>query len=399
MTSPRFSRRTGWDLAETEWARRLRERRADGLPILDLTASNPTRCGFDYDREGILDALREPAALDYDPNPRGIPTARQAIAEYYADHGATVDPEAIFLATSTSEAYSHLFRLLCDPGDEVLIAQPSYPLFDFLADLNDVRLAPYPLFYDYGWHLDPEALRQKITYRTRAIVVVHPNNPTGHFTKAAEREILEQLCAEHGLALIVDEVFLDYPIGQNWGERPRSFAAGEHPALTFVLSGLSKVAALPQMKVSWIACFGPDRQLRTALERLEVIADTYLSMNAPAQWAFPRWMAGRARIQHEISARVRENLQALDLGLSGQSVANRLLIEGGWYAVLRIPATDSDTKTAIGLLEEFGIAIHSGGFFGFPDAGWLVVSLLGRPDEFLHGIIDLAAYLQRLHER
>jgi len=398
MTSPQFSRRTGWDLAETEWARRLRERRTAGLPILDLTASNPTRCGFDYDAEGILAALRESAALDYDPDPRGILRARRAVADYYAGHGAMIDPEAIFLTTSTSEAYSYLFRLLCDPGDEVLIAQPSYPLFDFLADINDVRLAPYPLFYDYGWHLDPEALRQRITYRTRAIVVVHPNNPTGHFTKAVERAVIEELCAEHGLALIVDEVFLDYPIGDGWGEAARSFADGDHPALTFVLSGLSKVAALPQMKAAWIACFGPHQQLLTALDRLEVIADTYLSMNAPVQWAFPSWMAGRGRIQRQIAERVQANFEALDAVLASQSVTTRLQIEAGWYGVLRIPAAESDTKTAIDLLEEFGVAIHSGGFFGFPDTGWLVASLLSRPEDFLRGMMNLTAYLKALHE-
>ncbi len=284
-----FSRRTGWDTAETEWAKLLRERRAAALPgvdpIWDLTASNPTRCGFVYDTEAILGALRDPAVLDYDPNPKGLLLAREAVAGYYAGHGASADPEHIFLTTSTSEAYSFLFRLLCDPGDEVLIAQPSYPLFDFLADLDDVRLVSYPLFYDYGWHLDPAALRERITPRTRAIALVHPNNPTGHFTKAAERTILESLCAEHGLALIVDEVFLDYPLAEL--SEP-SFCAGEHPALTFVLSGLSKVAGLPQMKASWVACFGPEQILAPALERLEVIADTFLSMNAPVQCATPQ---------------------------------------------------------------------------------------------------------------
>jgi len=398
MTSPPFSRRTGWDLAETEWARRLRERRAAGLPILDLTASNPTHCGFDYDEDALLSALRDPAALVYDPNPRGIPAARAAVADYYARHSATVDPERVFLTTSTSEAYSYLFRLLCDPGDEVLIAQPSYPLFDFLADLNDVHLAPYPLFYDYGWHLDPEALRRKISYRTRAIVVVHPNNPTGHFTKAAERAVLEEICVEHGLALIVDEVFLDYPLGEEQIAQPQSFAVGGHPALTFVLSGLSKVAGLPQMKAAWIACFGPNQQLQAAMDRLEVIADSYLSMNAPVQWAFPRWMAARGNIQKQIRARTEANLQAFDAALTTQTVVTRLQVEAGWYAVLRIPATKDDTGTAIDLLEEFGLAIHSGGFFGFPDSGWLVASLLTRKDDFSLGINQLDSYLKQLHE-
>ena len=214
------------------------------------------------------------------------------MAGYYSDHGAPVDPEHILLTTSTSEAYSFLFRLLCDPGDEVLIAQPSYPLFDFLADLDDVRLVSYPLFYDYGWHLDPAALRERITTRTRAIALVHPNNPTGHYIKAAERAILEGICTERDLALIVDEVFLDYPLGESSLER--SFSGGDHPVLTFVLSGLSKIAGLPQMKAAWMACFGPQPELDEALVRLEVIADTYLSMSAPIQWAMPELLAGRA---------------------------------------------------------------------------------------------------------
>jgi alanine-synthesizing transaminase len=397
----RFARRTGWELGETAWARRLRERRAAGLPVIDLAASNPTQCGFDYDAESTLAALHNPAALTYDPDPRGILAARQAIGDYYADpgasgRGAAVDPEHIFLTTSTSEGYSFLFRLLCNPGDEVLIARPSYPLFDFLADLNDVRLKSYPLFYDYGWHLDPEALRREITDRTKAIVVVHPNNPTGHFTKAGERVILQELCDEYGLALIVDEVFLDYALERE--ARPVSFAAGDHPVLTFVLSGLSKVAALPQMKVSWIGCFGPAGPLRGALDRLEVIADTYLSMSAPGQLALPQWMAGRSTLQKQILDRVCANLGALDGFLAERGLVRRLLVEAGWSAVLRIPAIHSDAQTTFDLLEEFAISVHPGSFFGFGDSGWLVISLLVEQDAFLRGMSGLGEYLQRIHE-
>jgi len=407
MTEQRFSRRTGWDTTETEWARLLRERRAAGLPIVDLTASNPTRCGFEYDAEAIMAALQDPAALEYDPNPKGLLRARAAVAAYYAGHGASehgtgntgaagVDPEHIFLTTSASEAYSFLFRLLCDPGDEVLVAQPSYPLFDFLADLDDVRLVPYPLFYDYGWHLDAEALRGKITPRTRAVVLVHPNNPTGHYTKAGERATLESICAEYGMALIVDEVFLDYPLGE--GVPGRSFAAGEHPVLTFVLSGLSKIAALPQVKAAWMACFGPQPSLDGALERLEVIGDTFLSMNAPVQCAIPAWLAGRSRMQEQIRARTKGNLRSLDEVFGEGNRARRLQVEAGWYAVLRIPATVRDEETASRLLKEHGIAIHSGDFFGFGVSGWLVASLLPRPEIFMSGIRKIADYLQQEHE-
>jgi alanine-synthesizing transaminase len=387
----RFSRRTNWDVSESEWAKLLRERRAAGLPILDLTASNPTRCGFDYDAEAILSPLRRPEALDYDPNPKGLLRAREAVARYYTAHGAAVDPEPIFLTTSTSEAYSFLFRLLCDPGDEVLIAQPSYPLFDFLADLDDVRLVPYPLFYDYGWHLDPAALRERITPRTRAIALVHPNNPTGHYTRAAERAVMEEICAELDLALIVDEVFLDYPLAE---VRQSSFAAGDHPALTFVLSGLSKIAGLPQMKAAWIACFGPQAALDVAVARLEVVADTFLSMNAPVQCAIPEWLAGRESIQQQILLRTRENLQVLDAAFPAGGQVRRLVADAGWYAVLQIPAVAKDEETTLRLLKERGVAVHSGDFFGFPDSGWLIVGLLIEDSEFANGISNISHYLK-----
>ena len=211
----KWSARTQWDLAETPWAEELARLRSAGIPLFDLTASNPTRCGFAYDAESILEPLNNPAALEYEPDPKGLRTAREAVSLYYRDHTAAVDPDQIFLTTSTSEAYSFLFRLLCDPGDEVLIGQPGYPLFDFLAQLGDVRLVPlFPLFYDHGWHLDLEALRRRVTPRTRAIALVHPNNPTGHFTRPSERAAIEEVCREHGLALIVDEVFLDYQFGR-----------------------------------------------------------------------------------------------------------------------------------------------------------------------------------------
>src|ERR1039458_1239624 len=238
----RFSSRTSWDIAESSYAAVVREARASGRRLYDLTVSNPTRCGFSYDADALLDALRGSRALVYDPDPRGMKVAREAVVGYYAGHGAGLRVDDLVLTTSTSESYSYLFRLLCDPGDEVLVARPSYPLFDFLADLDDVRLRPYPLFYDHGWWIDFAELERAITLRTRAIVVVHPNNPTGHWTGAREREALEALCARHGLALIVDEVFLDYSLnnGPLRESAAGSFACGAHPVLTFVLSGLSK---------------------------------------------------------------------------------------------------------------------------------------------------------------
>ncbi|HVT98608.1 MAG TPA: pyridoxal phosphate-dependent aminotransferase [Acidobacteriaceae bacterium] len=385
----RFSSRTAWDLAETQLARALRERRASGREVLDLTASNPTQCGFAYDEAGILAALGDRAALTYDPNPRGMRHAREAVCRYYAERDAQVEPEQVFLTTGTSEGYGWLFRLLCDADDEVLIAAPSYPLFDFLAQIEDVRLVSYPLVYDHGWQIDFPGLREQITPRTRAIAVVHPNNPTGHYTRDAERRELEQICAERKLALIVDEVFLDFPLTSAAKTRqdgaPRSFAAAEHSCLTFVLSGISKIAALPQMKVAWIVACGPEPERGEALERLEVIADTFLSMNGPVQCALPAWLAGSAAIQEQIRARTATNLQNLDHTLLRYPVVTRLEVEAGWYAVLRVPALGNDEDLAVRLVEECGVYVHPGSFFGFAGEGWLVLSLLTPEEEFRRG--------------
>jgi aspartate/methionine/tyrosine aminotransferase len=283
--------------------------------------------------------------------------------------------------------------LLCDPGGEVLIAQPSYPLFDFLAQIENVRLVPYPLFYDHGWRMDVESLRRQITAKTRAIALVHPNNPTGHFTKDFERAELEELCAGHGLALIVDEVFLDYGVR---GHAGRSFACRPHPVLTFVLSGLSKIAALPQMKAAWIAAFGPEPELTEALDRLEVIADTFLSMNGPIQCALPAWLAERSVLQTQISNRVEQNLRSLDRLLSSQTMVSRLEVEAGWYAVLRVPALESGEELAVRLVRDHGISIHPGYFFGFAGNGWLIVSLLTLAGEFADGIRTICFFFNQI---
>ena len=373
-----WSTRTAWDLTETPWARHLARLRTAGAQLCDLTASNPTHCGFGYETASILAPLSDPGALSYNPDPRGLRAARGAVCRYYRDHGALVEPEQIFLTTSTSEAYSFLFRLLCDPGDEVLIGQPGYPLFDFLARLDDVGLVPYELFYDHGWHLDLESLRRRVTSRTRAIMIIHPNNPTGNFTKRGEREAIEALCRQQGLALIVDEVFLDYGVDQ----RGESFATGSHTVPTFVLSGLSKVAALPQMKAAWIACFAEGEAMR----RLEVISDTFLSLSAPIQCALPVWLSERATLQGQIMERLQANLVSLDAILLQQKLVSRLTVEAGWYAVLRVPGLQPQEDTALDLLLEQGVIVHPGGFFGFSGQGWLVVSLLTPLEEFSEGI-------------
>ena len=378
----RFSTRTAWDTAESSYGAAVREVRASGRRVYDLTVSNPTRCGFRYDTEALLGPLRDPRALVYDPDPRGMRTAREAVARYYAGHGAEVAVDDLVLTTSTSESYSFLFRLLCDAGDEVLVAQPSYPLFDFLADLDDVRLRPYPLFYDHGWWIDFSELERTITPRTRAILVVHPNNPTGHWTGAGERERLESLCVRHGLALIVDEVFLDYPL-RELTPAARSFACGAHPALTCVLSGLSKIAGLPQMKAAWIAAFGPERERGDALARLEIVADTFLSMNAPVQLAMASWLAGRAGIQGQIVERARGNLTTLR-GVAGESPGRLQVLEvdAGWSAVLGLPGCVGEAECAERLARERGVIVHPGSFYGMGEAGRVVVSLIGPAEEF-----------------
>ena len=394
-----FAKRTNWSLAPNRLSQALDRRRAEGRPVLDLTASNPTDCGFAYVGEAILRALANPAALTYSPDPKGHETARRAVAGYYAARGSRVSAEDVLLTTSTSEAYSWVFRTLCDPGDALLIPAPSYPLLGFLADLHDVQLVRYALLYDHGWQMDWTALEQAITPATRGVIVVHPNNPTGHFTSPAEANRLSALCAARGMAIIADEVFLDFvldagqaPAGgcQPTDGAPQSFAANSG-ALTCTLSGISKISGLPQMKAAWLAVSGPEPGKSQALARLELIADTYLSPNAPVQLALPAFLEQRSGFQRQALARLRQNLAELDRQLAGHKTCSRLKIEGGWYAVLRVPATRSDEDLAIELLTTHGIYVHPGHFYDFPADGYLVVSLLPPERDFAEGMRHLLA--------
>jgi len=377
-----FADRTNWNLAGNRLSEALARHRAGGKRLFDLTASNPTECGFEYDSEAILAAVRNPAALRYEPNPKGLEVARLGVTEYYSARGTMVSAADIVLTTSTSEAYSFVFRLLCNPGDELLIPAPSYPLFGFLADVQDVKLVRYPLVYDHGWQIDLHSLQQAITARTRGVIVVNPNNPTGHFVKERELAKLNELCAAHGLALIADEVFLDFAMGD---AKTVTFA-GNAGTLTFAMSGLSKIAGLPQMKMAWVIASGPEGLRRRALERLEVIADTYLSPNAPVQLATPAFLGQRHGFQRQLMARVRKNLAELDGQLVLQKSCGRLEVEGGWYAVLRVPATGSDEELAIELLTKQDVYVHPGHFFDFSGDGYLVVSLIAREEEFAEGM-------------
>jgi aspartate/methionine/tyrosine aminotransferase len=315
-------------------------------------------------------------------------SAREVVAGLYAEHyGAAVSADNVVLTASTSEAYGYLLRLLCEPGDAILVPSPSYPLFDLLARLHDVDLVPYPLVYHDGWQIDPASLAAAVTPRTRAIVTIHPNNPTGHYCSASDRAALYSVAREHDLALIVDEVFLDYAVEAD-GEA--TLAASDPPVLTLVLGGLSKLLALPQMKLAWTIVCGPPTAVAAAMHRLEVIADTFLSVATPPQLALPQWLSHRAIIQTQIKSRVTSNLRALDQVIGG-SVVSRLKMEGGWAVVLRIPATCNDHEFATRLLEERGVGVHPGSFYGFPGSGWLVISLLPEPHIFHSGIASFLA--------
>jgi alanine-synthesizing transaminase len=379
-----FSDRTNWKLTRNRLTEALEQVRSSGARVLDLTISNPTRAGLHYDEPLILQSLASPQAMDYDPQPKGLPGARAAVADYYrTTHGIQhLEPERLILTTSTSEGYSFVFRLLCNPGDELLVPKPSYPLFEFLADLQDVKLVPYPLIYDHGWQMDLPSLQKAVTKRTRGVVVVHPNNPTGSYVHPRERELLNRFCREHALALIADEVFLDYAHDR----APRQSFVANQDVLTFTLSGVSKISALPQMKVAWIVTSGPAAEVEAALARLEVIADTYLSMNAPIQWAVPVLLEQRRNIQRQLMERVRRNLDELDGQLTELKACERLHLEGGWNVVLRVPVTRSDEQLAVELVREKRVLVHPGHFYDFASDGYLVVSLIAAEREFGEGI-------------
>ena len=384
-----FADRTSWNLKPNRLAEALERHKSSGRKLLDLSASNPTECGFRYDASAIIRSLCTPASLQYHPDPRGLKSARQAVSDYYAALGENVAVEDLLLTASTSEAYSFVFRLLCNPGDELLIPTPSYPLFDFLADVNDIKLTRYALFYDHGWHIDLHALKQAITPRTRGIILVHPNNPTGHFTKPEETTQLNEICSANSMAIIADEVFLDFALG-NAGHAHQSFVANS-AALTFTMSGISKVSGLPQMKFAWLAVSGPDKMKTESLARLEMIADTYLSLNAPIQLASPVLLQQRSGFQQQLMDRVRKNLAHLDTELAQARKVTRLEVEGGWYAVLRIPATRPDEEFAIDLLEKNDVYLHPGHFYDFSGDGYLVISLITPEQDFSEGLHRLLA--------
>ncbi|MBI4227489.1 MAG: pyridoxal phosphate-dependent aminotransferase [Candidatus Omnitrophica bacterium] len=398
-----FARRTAWELGENALARRRAALERAGVPLLDLTESNPTRCEFTYPPE-LWQTLADPAAAAYDPSPLGWLPAREAVARGYADKGAAADPRRIVLTASTSESYSFLFRLLADPGDAILVPRPSYPLFDYLAGLHDVEPVAYPLAGGGPWRYDVDALRAALTPRTRAVVVVHPNHPTGSVLSGETWAALAALCADRGIAVIADEVFADYLVEP--ARVPRTLLSGTLPVpgtslypvpetLVFALGGLSKFLALPQMKLGWLAIGGPPALVEPALARLELIADTFLSVNTPAQRALPRWLAHAPAIQHQLRERIAENRQWLRGLTHGSDPFDVLASDGGWAAVVRVPGLDDEEAFALECLEQARLMVHPGYFYDVETPGHLVLSLLPPTARFREGVARLRQVLEK----
>ncbi len=391
-SSPSFSARFHWDSRPNPLTELLRDKRGAGAAVLDLTESNPTHAGLIYPQEQILAAIADTRVLRYDPDPRGMLTAREAVCRYYADRGTDVDPGRVILTASTSEAYSYLFKLLTNPRDEVLVPRPSYPLFEYLAAMESVTVKPYPLRYDGSWHIDFAALERAAGSRTRAVAVVNPNNPTGSYLKKNEWTRLAAWAASRGLAILSDEVFSDFPF-QGDPERVTTLAAAEEAAV-FAMSGLSKIAGLPQMKLGWIVASGPGHA--AALDGLEWIADTFLSVATPVQLALDRLLAVTETVRHQIRTRTAENLVEARAQFGASSASRILHVEAGWYIVIQVPRTRSEEEWALGLLRDANVLVQPGFFYDFESEAYLVVSLLTETRVFREGIERLSIYVNRL---
>ena len=385
-----FSARLAWDRGENALAALERDRRARGDEVLDLTVSNPTQVGLPDLGPRVREALAASASGVYEPEPAGLPAARAAVAAELAAAGAPIGPERLLLTASSSESYAFLFKVLCDPGDAVLVPEPSYPLFEYLARLEGVTPLPYRLAYDGAWHVDGASLDDALARapgRVRALVVVNPNNPTGSFLKRGELPALAARCEARGLAVIADEVFAPYAVGED-AERVRALAAETAltaRVVTFALGGLSKACGLPQLKLGWIAVAGPAALADAAVARLALVADTYLSVGAPVQQAAARLLALGREARQAISARVATNRARLAAAVPPASACTLLPSEGGWSALVRVPATRGDEAWALALLAEDGVLVHPGYFFDLRGGTFLVLSLLPRPEIFTEG--------------
>jgi hypothetical protein len=389
-----LSHRLPHDAAPNPWSVLLAERRAAGARLLDLTEANPTRVGLSGAGPAELAALATPEAARYDPEPRGLRSARKAVATYYADRGQTVNADDIVLTAGTSEAYAHLFRLLADPGDAFLVPAPSYPLFEPLAAIEGVRLRSYRVAWDGSWHLDLGSLEAAIEGGARAMIVVQPNHPTGSCLASDELARVEELCDRHATAIVSDEVFGDFPWARA-GEPDRDGAAptpsllGARRVPTFVLSGLSKVCGMPQLKLGWIVAAGPEAACAEALQGLEWIADLFLSVGTPVQLALPRLLTARPGWQARVRERIATNLATLRETVSRTPALEWLAGAGGWAAVLRVPRTRSEEAWALELLRR-DLVVHPGHFYDFDREAHLVVSLIVPPEDFAAGLERIA---------
>jgi aspartate/methionine/tyrosine aminotransferase len=381
-----LSQRTSLDRAPNPLAVALERARASGEPLLDLTRSNPTSAGLPYDEPAILGALAERAALVYEPTALGLASARAAVVDVLAERGVTVSTDRVLITASTSEAYGYAFKLLCDAGDEVLVPEPSYPLFDHLARFDGVRPVAYRLAYDGAWHLDIDSIRRAQSPRTRAIVVVSPNNPTGSYLKRSELAAL----AEIGLPIVSDEVFAEYPL-EAPADRMQS-ALETDAVLVLALGGLSKLAGLPQLKLGWMIAGGPSALAEEAMARLELCSDAYLSVGAPVQHALPRLLEIGRITRSAIQERIADNLATLRRVLDG-SAATLLRTEGGWSAVLRLPRTQSEEDWVLGLLDEEKTLVQPGWFYDFAEEPFVVVSLLTPAPELADGAARLRRFV------
>ena len=385
-----FSSRLPAELAPNALSRAVERARRSGNAILDLTETNPTTVGLPYPAD-LLDSLADRRSGIYRPDPLGMLDARRAIASDYAARSVAVDATRVVLTASTSEAYAILFKLLTDPGDAVLVPQPSYPLFELLTKLEGVDAAAYRLQRADDWAIDRDSVVRAVTSKTRAILVVSPNNPTGSILRADDRDWLVALARQHGFALVSDEVFADYPISP----RPDATSlVAEQRVLTFALGGLSKSVGLPQVKLAWIVVSGPDALVTSAIDRLGLIADSYLSVATPVQTAVPRLLAGGRAVRDAIAIRIRRNLDQLRSVARTQPSLTVLTPEGGWSVVVRVPATESEETLVLRLLNDTGVLVHPGYFFDFPEEAFLVLSLLPAPDVFDEAIQRVVAAFQ-----
>lgn len=384
-----FSDRFNWDPSPNALSLMLLEKSARGETIFDLTQSNPTQAGLEYDAADILAALSQAEALTYDPHPRGLVKARRAIAQYYHEQGENIEIDAVFLTAGTSEAYSMIFKLLGNPGDEILVPRPGYPLISYLARFESLQPFSYPLRYEdaKGWSIDLDVLQALVTPRCKAVVVVNPNNPTGNYLKQQELAAVDQICRENRLALIVDEVFSDYHGARAPQQVPT--VVNRAQTLTFALNGFSKMLGLPQVKLGWIVCGGDPDLARAARSRLEMLLDFYLSVATPAQLAAPRLLGHRREIQRQILARIASNSRFLEEQIARTPNCRVLAREGGWYAIIEILDALSDENRVLQLLQRDNTLVHPGYFYEFQKDGFVVFSLLTPVETFRAGICRL----------